>query len=402
MKTDDQKNVFRPTAHGKRKIILSTNIAESSITIDDVVYVIDSGREKQKSYDAISHSSSLRVQWISKASANQRRGRAGRLRDGIVYRIYSRDRFNSMLDVTIPELLRTSLTEVCLQTKLLIDENMKIEEFLQKCIASPSMANIRQSVKYLQKMGALDKAENLTHLGSHLVGMPIEAKYGKMLLYAIIFKCVDSILNLISILTMGDQIFMLPINPTDRFKCERWKKSVASESYSDHFLMLKIFNHWMHLKQNNQNERRFCEEHFISSYHIEQVRGIRSQILNYLYTNGLLKDNSQDLNKNSSNWSMVKAIVAAGLYPFVARVDNKRGKMYSEIDNKLTFHMSSIMYAKKEGWKQTIKNIPFEWVVFEEKNRIGRTSMLKGNTLLGKMSFLTENLILSYKNPLNF
>jgi HrpA-like RNA helicase len=80
MRTDDQKNVFRASPQGKRKIILSTNIAESSITIDDVVYVIDSGREKQKSYDAISHSSSLRVQWISKASANQRRGRAGRLR----------------------------------------------------------------------------------------------------------------------------------------------------------------------------------------------------------------------------------------------------------------------------------------------------------------------------------
>jgi len=385
MKTDDQKNVFKPTAHGRRKIILSTNIAESSITIDDVVYVIDSGREKQKSYDCISHSSSLRVQWISKASANQRRGRAGRLRDGIVYRIYSRDRFTSMLDVTIPELLRTSLTEVCLQSKLLIENNMKIEDFLQRCIAAPSIANIRQSVKYLQKMGALDKEENLTHLGSHLVGMPLEAKYGKMLIYAIIFKCVNPILSLTSILTMGDQVFILPINPADRYKCEKWKRSVAYDSYSDHFLMIKIFNHFLHLKNTRQNEKRFCEEHFISSYHVEQVRGIRNQIQNYLHSSGLLKDNSHDMNKNSNNWPLIKSIVAAGLYPFIARVERKKGQMYTEIDNKLTFHMSSIMYIKKEGFRQTIRNIPYDWTVFEEKNRVGRVSMLKCNTLLSNL-----------------
>ncbi|KAL7048969.1 hypothetical protein ACKWTF_003555 [Chironomus riparius] len=385
MKTDDQKNVFKPTAQGRRKIILSTNIAESSITIDDVVYVIDVGREKQKSYDCISHSSSLRVQWISKASANQRRGRAGRLRDGIVYRIYSRDRFTSMLDVTIPELLRTSLTEVCLQSKLLVEDNKKIEEFLQSCIAAPSIANVRQSIKYLQKMGALNKEENLTHLGSHLVGMPLEAKYGKMIIYAIIFKCVNPILSLTSILTMGDQVFVLPINPADRYKCEKWKRSVAYDSYSDHFLMIKIFNHFLHLKNTRQNEKRFCEEHFISSYHVEQVRGIRNQILNYLHSSGLLKDNSHDMNKNSNNWPLIKSVVAAGLYPFIARVERKKGQMYTEIDNKLTFHMSSIMYVKKEGFRQTIKNIPYDWTVFEEKNRVGRVSMLKCNTLLSNL-----------------
>ncbi|KAG5675030.1 hypothetical protein PVAND_004969 [Polypedilum vanderplanki] len=386
MRTDDQKNVFKPTTYGRRKIILSTNIAESSITIDDVVYVIDSGREKQKSYDAISHSSSLRVQWISKASANQRKGRAGRLRDGIVYRIYSRDRFNSMLEVTIPELLRTSLTEICLQTKLLIDENSKIESFLQRCIACPSLANIRQSIKYLQKMGALDSNENLTLLGSHLVGMPLEAKYGKMLIYSIIFKCLGPILSLVSILTMGDQVFNLPINPADRFRCEQWRKNIAGEAYSDHFLMLKIFNHWLNLKQNNISDKKFCEENFISSYHIEHVRGIRNQILNYLQSSGLIKENSAELNKNSDKWPLIKAVIVSGLYPFVARIENKKGMMYTEIDHRLSFHMGSVLCAKREGYKSTIKKLPADWIVFEEKNRIGRIPMLKCNTLVTNIS----------------
>jgi HrpA-like RNA helicase len=386
MRTADQKNVFKPTAHGKRKIILSTNIAESSITIDDVVYVIDSGREKQKSYDAISHASSLRVQWISKASANQRRGRAGRLRDGIVYRIYSRDRFSSMLEVTIPELLRTSLTEICLQTKLLIDEKSKIEDFLRRCIACPSLANIRQSIKYLQKMGALDSEENLTLLGSHLVGMPLEAKYGKMLIYSVILKCLGPILSLVSILTMGDQVFNLPVNPSDRFRCEQWRKSVAGEAYSDHFLMLKIFNHWMNLKQNNQSDKKFCEENFISSYHIEHVRGIRNQIMSYMQSSGLVKENSSELNKNSDKWPVIKAVIAAGLYPFVARIERRKGSMYTEIDHRLSFHMGSVMCVKKEGYKQTIRKLPVDWAVFEEKNRIGRVPMLKCNTLLGSVA----------------
>lgn len=145
---------------------ISSRSAKSFWRQLSMVYVIDSGREKQKSYDSISQSSSLKVQWISKASANQRKGRAGRMRDGFVFRVYSKDRYSLMLNETIPELLRNSISEICLQSKLLVDELVRIEEFLGRCIAKPSQASIRQSIKLLQCLGALDKKRGFDLDGS--------------------------------------------------------------------------------------------------------------------------------------------------------------------------------------------------------------------------------------------
>lgn len=349
------------------------------------VHVIDSGREKQKSYDAISHSSSLRVQWISKASANQRKGRAGRLRNGVVYRIYSNERYQSMLDTTIPELLRTSLTEICLQTKLMVGSTMKIEDFLQKCIATPSIASIRQSIKFLQCLGALDLNEDLTLLGSHLAPMPVDAKYAKMLIYGIVLKCLDSVLSIVSILSMGDQIFVLPIKPADRFKCHQIRRELGGTSMSDHFVMLKIFQKWLNMKNSHMNERRFCEDNFISSSAMEHVKGIRSQIMSYLQSSGLLKGSS-DHNLNSANWSVIKACLCAGLYPNVARIDRKKRNMYSDIDQKLMFHMSSIVANKNDRTLEFVKSFPADWVVFEEKNRVGRIPMIRCNTIINTFS----------------
>lgn len=128
------------------------------------------------------------------------------MRSGYVYRIYSSERFSSMPETAIPELLRNSLTEICLQTKMMVAETMKIEQFLMKCIASPSPASIRQSIKLLQCLGALDADENLTLLGSHLAHMPVDAKYAKMLIYGIVLRCLDPVLSIVSILSVGDQI----------------------------------------------------------------------------------------------------------------------------------------------------------------------------------------------------
>lgn len=403
MKTEDQKNVFRPVMQGTRKIILSTNIAESSITIDDVVFVIDSGREKQKSYDAISHSSSLRVQWISKASANQRKGRAGRLRNGVVYRIYSRDRYNSMLDTTLPELLRNSLTEICLQTKLMNKDTMKIEEFLMKCIATPSIASIRQSIKLLQCLGAIDQDERLTLLGNHLAHMPVDAKYAKMMIYGIALKCLSSVLSIVSILSFGDQIFVLPVRPSDRYKSNQVKRTLGEGSMSDHFVMLKFFQLWSNLKQNRLNERKFCEENFISSSAMDHVKGIKSQIMSYLQSSGLLKASISALNTNSNNWSVIKACLCAGLYPNVARIDRKKTTMYSDIDQKLVFHMSSILSPKGDRSMDFVKSFPADWVIFEEKNRVGRMSMIRTTSLVNSFSLiLSAGAALKCEIPENY
>lgn len=381
MKTEDQKNVFQ-ILQNKRKIILATNIAESSITVPDVVYVIDSGREKQKSYDSISHSSSLKVQWISKASANQRKGRAGRMRDGFVFRVYSKDRYNSMLNETIPELLRNSISEICLQSKLLVGESVRIEEFLGRCIAKPSHASIRQSIKLLQCLDALDKNEDLTLLGRHLAEMPVDARYGKMIIYSIILRCFNPVLSIVSILSMSDQVFILPIKPSDRFRCMQLRRGLAENSMSDHFVMLKIFEMWLDMKRKKLNEWRFCEENFINTVVMERAKGVRGQILNYLDTSGLLEGAKNLLNQNSNEWSVTRACLCAGLYPNIARVDKKKKELSTEIDSKLAIFMASVIGNKNEKKLDYVENFPGDWILFEEKNRIGRLPMIKCNTII--------------------
>ena len=197
MQTLDQKRVFRPSPPGTRKIILSTNIAETSITIDDVVYVIDSGKVKEKSFDAISGVCMLHCNWISQACAKQRTGRAGRCQKGICYRLYSSLRYKNMQAYQTPEMLRVPLQELCLYTKHLAPINTPIAEFLDRAIEPPSNVVTRNAVQLLKTIDALDTWESLTELGTHLLDLPVEPRLGKMLLYAVVLKCLDPILTIV-------------------------------------------------------------------------------------------------------------------------------------------------------------------------------------------------------------
>ena len=197
MQTCDQKRVFKPTPPGTRKLILSTNIAETSITIDDVIYVIDCGKVKEKSFDAISGVCTLRSNWISQACAKQRKGRAGRCQRGFCYRLFSSIRYNNMQPNQTPEILRLPLQELCLYTKHLAPGNTPIAEFLERALEPPSNIVIRNAVQLLKTIDALDPWEDLTELGSHLLDLPVEPRLGKMLLYAVVLKCLDPVLTIV-------------------------------------------------------------------------------------------------------------------------------------------------------------------------------------------------------------
>ncbi|XP_073200826.1 3'-5' RNA helicase YTHDC2 isoform X3 [Lepidochelys kempii] len=207
MQTSDQKKVLKTPPPGIRKIasikllfsavlfdsclhfysyykrtlllqILSTNIAETSITVNDVVFVIDSGKMKEKSFDALNCVTMLKMVWISKASAIQRKGRAGRCRPGICFRLFSRLRFQNMLEFQTPELLRMPLQELCLHTKLLAPINCPIADFLMKAPDPPPSLIVRNAVQMLKTIDAMDTWEDLTELGYHLADLPVEPHLG--------------------------------------------------------------------------------------------------------------------------------------------------------------------------------------------------------------------------------
>lgn len=327
------------------------------------------------------------------------------MRDGFVFRVYSKDRYNSMLNETMPELLRNSISEICLQSKLLVGESVRIEEFLGRCIAKPSQASIRQSIKLLQSLGALDKDENLTAMGRHLAAMPVDARYGKMIIFAIMFRCLNPVLSIVSILSMSDQVFILPVKPGDRFRCLQLRRGLAENSMSDHHVMLKIFEMWRDLKRNNLNDWRFCEENFVNTVVMERSKGVRGQISSYLESSGLLNAPKNLLNQNSLEWSVIKACLCAGLYPNVARIDKRRKELSTEIDSKLAIHMASVIGNKNEKKLDYIESFPGDWILFEEKNRIGRIAMIKCNTLINNFclsmtagSSLKEEMVEEFGN----
>jgi len=150
MQSNEQWKVFEPASPGVRKIILSTNLTETTITIDDVVYVIDSGKVKEKAYDKLLGVSLLKSSWISKASAMQRRGRAGRCQNGVCFHLFSKARFSALSKFQVPEILRMPIHELCLQTKLLAPKDMTIVHFLSKALDAPPASTIRDSIELLK------------------------------------------------------------------------------------------------------------------------------------------------------------------------------------------------------------------------------------------------------------
>ncbi|KAJ6637830.1 3'-5' RNA helicase YTHDC2 [Pseudolycoriella hygida] len=385
METSDQRRVFSKAAPGCRKIILSTNIAETSLTIDDVVYVIDCGKVKQISYDSLSESTSLTSTWISKACAKQRMGRAGRTSPGICFRLYSEKRFVAMEEFTLPELLRIPLTELCLHARIMTKTS--IADYLSKAIQPPAASAINQSIRLLKTIGALDEDENVTELGYRLVDLPVDVQLGKMLLYSILMKCLDPVITIISSLSVKDP-FVLNFENENQSTLSR--KTLAENCGSDLLVFIKLYQMWLESKSKG-NEYQFCRENHVSNGIMELINGFRAQVLGQLRTVGFVTPRGAgdmtDLNQNSNNFAVIKACFVAGFYPNVCRVDRKVGNLKSKQEKKLLPHVTSVLREKNlKSLKSILTNLPSEWIVFGEKSRVERLSLVRNNTVVSALT----------------
>ncbi|GAV63865.1 DEAD domain-containing protein/Helicase_C domain-containing protein/HA2 domain-containing protein/OB_NTP_bind domain-containing protein [Cephalotus follicularis] len=355
--TINQREIFDRPPPNKRKIVLATNIAESSITVDDVVYVIDCGKAKEASYDALNKLACLLPSWISKASAHQRRGRAGRVQPGVCYRLYPKITYDAMLEYQLPEILRTPLQELSLHIKSL--QLGTVGSFLAKALQPPDPLSVQNAIELLKTIGALDDMEELTPLGRHLCTLPMDPSIGKMLLMGAIFQCINPALTIAAALAHRDP-FVLPLNRKEI--ADAAKKSFAGDSCSDHIALLKAFEGYKNAKQNGK-ERAFCWENFLSPVTLQMMEDMRMNFLDLLSDIGFVDKsrNASAYNQYSNDLEMVCAILCAGLYPNVVQC-KRRGKgtaFYTKEVGKVDIHPSSVNAG--------IHHFPLPYLVYGEK-----------------------------------
>ncbi|XP_037229224.1 3'-5' RNA helicase YTHDC2 isoform X1 [Falco rusticolus] len=386
MQTLDQKKVLKSPPAGVRKIILSTNIAETSITVNDVVYVIDSGKMKEKSFDALSSVTMLKMVWISKASAIQRRGRAGRCKPGVCFRLFSRLRFQNMLEYQTPELLRMPLQELCLHTKLLAPVNCPIVDFLMKAPDPPPALIVRNAVQMLKTIDAMDPWEDLTELGYHLTDLPVEPHLGKMVLCAVVLKCLDPILTIACSLAYRDP-FVLPTLASQKRAAMLCRKRFAAGTFSDHMALLRAFQAWQKARSGGW-EKAFCEKNFLSEATMEIIIGMRTQLLGQLRASGFVRTRGgadiRDVNTNSENWAVIKAALVAGMYPNLVHVDRESLVLTGPKEKKVRFHPTSVLsqpqYKKippENGQAAAIRALPTDWLIYDEMTRAHRIANIR-------------------------
>lgn len=357
MPTVNQREIFDRPPPNKRKIVLATNIAESSITIDDVVYVIDCGKAKETSYDALNKLACLLPSWISKASAHQRRGRAGRVQPGVCYRLYPKMIHDAMLQYQLPEILRTPLQELCLHIKSL--QLGAVGSFLAKALQPPDPLAVQNAIELLKTIGALDDIEGLTPLGHHLCTLPLDPNIGKMLLMGSIFQCLNPALTIAAALAHRDP-FVLPINRKE--DADAAKRSFAGDSFSDHIAVVKAFEGWKEAKHNGTG-KTFCWDNFLSPVTLQMMEDMRIQFLDLLSNIGFLDKSrgANAYNQYSHDLEMVCAILCAGLYPNVVQCKRrgKRTAFYTKEVGKIDIHPASVNAG--------VHLFPLPYMVYSEK-----------------------------------
>ena len=266
--SDLQAKIFEPTPPGARKVVLATNIAETSLTIDGIVYVVDCGLGKQTSFSPKTGLESLIVTPISRASARQRAGRAGRVSPGKCFRLYTLWSYEHELDEnTTPEILRSNLGSVVLQLKSLGIENLVDFDFVD----APPAETLIKSLETLFFLGALDDEGGLTRLGRQMADFPVDPMMAKAIVCSQTYGCVGEMLTLCAMLSVGNTIFFRPKDRAMHADNARMN-FIAPEG--DLHTLLKVYGQWVETAYDQQ----WCYEHYIQFRSMQRARAVREQL----------------------------------------------------------------------------------------------------------------------------
>ncbi|KAH8602292.1 P-loop containing nucleoside triphosphate hydrolase protein [Bisporella sp. PMI_857] len=319
---DSQKSVFEPVPDGVRKIILSTNIGETSITIPEVRHVVDTGQVRELQYNQKTRISKLQNTWISKSNAKQRAGRAGRVQNGYYFAMYSKARHRSMRAIGLPELLRADLQTICLNIKSTF-KNVDIAEFLASAIERPEPEAVAEAIKSLQQLDALTTGQDLTALGKLLASLPFHPDLGKMVVLGVLFKCLDPILVI-----SAEERSLFIMAPERKAESLDIKQQFGAGTKSDH---ISKYNAFCEVREHYSANREQAAREVAYNYNIhfgawKTIYNAAAQTEEILKDAGLIPKSftrhafrgqelfgGTDLNQNSNKPHIVRAILMAGL-----------------------------------------------------------------------------------------
>ncbi|TLD18362.1 putative helicase [Venturia nashicola] len=282
--SEEQQLAFEIPPPGIRKVVIATNIAETGITIPDVTCVIDTGKHKEMRYDERRQLSRLIQSFISRANAKQRRGRAGRVQEGLCFHLFTKYRHDDLMaEQQTPEMLRLSLQDLIMRVKIcgLGD----IEKTLSQALDPPLAKNIRRAIDALIEVGALTATEELTPLGNQLAKLPLDANLGKLCLLSAIFGCVDVGLTIAAILSSKSP-FITPFGDRQRADIARLAYAKAD---SDLLTAYNAYTAWRRISQTQgQSAFNYCRKNYLSQPNLQNIEDLKTQLLSSLADTGLI------------------------------------------------------------------------------------------------------------------
>ncbi|KIY52731.1 P-loop containing nucleoside triphosphate hydrolase protein [Fistulina hepatica ATCC 64428] len=363
----EQQRVFEPAAPGVRRIILSTNIAETSVTIPDVVYVVDTGRVKETQYNPDRHTTALVNAWVGKSNLNQRAGRAGRHRPGEYFGILSKEHYERLHSHQTVEINRTDLSNVVMHVKALNFSGMSVQEVLASAIEAPPAERVEAAMHDLQTVGALDEQQNLTMLGRVLLQIPIDTSIGRLVLYGSLFRCLDSALTLASI--MGNrEPFVAPMHLKTEARSAK-EKFTNADYRSDVLAAMNAYNEWWKMQGANRfvEANRFCSENFLSKPTLLLIQKLKGHLYESISRAGIVDVSAggivtrsrrfgrqgtvpPELNVNGDSLPLLSALISLSAHPKFA-VRSGEHTLRTPQDKVAIIHPSSVNSRKHTGLK---------------------------------------------------
>ena len=278
---EEQDKVFDVAPEGARKCIVSTNIAETSVTIDGVRFIVDSGKVKEMNFDNKSKMQKLQECWISQASSEQRKGRAGRTGPGVCFRLYDESDYKAFEEYSTPEIQRVPLDSLILQMVSMGLPDARKFPFLE----NPAMSSIELSIAFLKEQAALTTDEKLTPIGEMLANLPVDIVMGKMLIMGSIFHMMDPVLSITSALSVQSPFTMKAHSDPDALS---QRKPLESDS-GDPFTLLNAFDEWIQVKAEGHGTRKWCRRRGLEEQRFYEMAKLKQQFRELLQDHNLLE-----------------------------------------------------------------------------------------------------------------